>query len=159
MQVVHSKKLAVAVVLSLSLGAYATVGAQESPKGAVTLTPAQLVWKPSPRVLGLEVADMVGDSTKGPYIQRVKFPPNFTIQGHSHPEDRTYTIISGTWYIGYGDKFDAAKLIALPPGSFYTEPAGVPHFVATKGEAVVFQVSGTGATAVRYIDPADAPKK
>lgn len=157
MQVVHRKKLAAAFVLSL--GVYAAVGAQESPKGAVTLTPAQLVWKPSPRVPGLEVADMVGDSTKGPYMQRVKFPPNFTIQAHSHPEDRTYTIISGTWYVGYGEKFDAAKLIALPPGSFYTEPANVPHFVATKEEQVVFQVTGTGASAVRYVDPAHAPKK
>ena len=132
------KKLA--AVFVLSLGVYAAAGAQESPKAAVTLTPAQMVWKPSPRVSGLEVADMVGDSTKGPYIQRVKLPPNFTIQAHSHPEDRTYTIISGTWYVGYGDKFDAAKLIALPPGSFYTEPANVPHFVATKAEPVVFQV-------------------
>ncbi len=118
MQVVHRKNLAVALVLGL--GVYAVAGAQESPKGAVTLTPTQLVWKPSPRVPGLEVADMVGDSTKGSYIQRVKFPPNFTNQAHTHPEDRTYTIISGTWYVGYGEKFDAAKLIALPPGSFYT---------------------------------------
>ena len=157
MQIVNRKRLVAAFVLSL--GIYASAGAQDAPKGAVTLTPAQLTWKPSPRVAGVEIASMVGDSTKGPYVERIKFPANFVIQAHSHPEDRTYTIISGTWYVGYGEKFDPAKLIALPPGSFYTEPANVPHFVATKGEAVVFQLTGTGPTALRYVDPAHAPKK
>ena len=157
MQLVHYKKLA--AVFVLSLGVCAASPAQDSPKRGLTLTPAQLVWKPSPRVPGLEVADMVGDSTKGAYIQRVKFPPNFVLQAHSHPEDRTYTIISGTWYVGYGEKFDEAKLIALPAGSFYTEPANVPHFVATKGEPAVFQVTGTAASAVRYVDPSHAAKK
>ena len=55
--------------------------------------------------------------------------------------------------------FDPDKLTALPAGSFYTEPAGVPHFIATPdGEAIV-QVTGTGPTAVSYVDPAHAPKK
>ncbi|MGH6815965.1 MAG: cupin domain-containing protein [Hyphomicrobiaceae bacterium] len=133
---------------------------QDVPKGTVIATPDKITWKPSPRTPGVEVADLVGDAAKtGPYVQRVKIPPNFVVQAHSHPEDRTYTVISGTWYVGWGDKYDPAKLIALPPGSFYTEPANVPHFVATKGEAVVFQISGNGPTASRYVDPAHAPKK
>jgi hypothetical protein len=65
---------------------------------------------------------------------------------------------SGTWYIGYGDKFDETKLQALPPGSFYVEPAGVHHFVATKDEPVVLQLSGMGPTATQLLDQAKAPK-
>src|SRR5262245_23196123 len=134
--------------------------AQDLPKGTVAVTPDKITWKPSPRTPGVEVADLVGDSTKpGPYVQRVKIPPNFVVQAHSHPEDRTYTVISGTWYVGWGDKYDAAKLIALPAGSFYTELANVPHFVATKSEAAVFQLSGIGPTANKYVDPAHAPQK
>ena len=131
--------------------------AAQTPTGTVTVTPDKLMWKPSPRVAGVENADLVGDSTKqGPYVQRVRFPANFKVQPHTHPEDRTYTIISGTWYVGWGDKFDEAKLIALPAGSFYTEPANVPHFVATKGEPVVVQLSGVGPTATKMLD---APKQ
>jgi quercetin dioxygenase-like cupin family protein len=134
--------------------------AGELPAGAVAVTPSQLTWKPNPRVAGLEVADVVGDAQQpGPYIQRVRFPPNFQVQAHSHPDDRAYTIISGTWYIGWGEKLDPGTLQALPAGSFYTEPAGVRHFVATRAEPAVIQIQGMGPTATQFVDPAHAAKK
>jgi hypothetical protein len=42
------------------------------------------------------------------------------IAAHSHRVDRIATVVSGTWRIGYGDKFDESKLKVLPSGSFYT---------------------------------------
>lgn len=121
---------AAGLALSLTLlGAYA---ADELPEGAVRITTEELTWKPG-RVPGHEIAALIGDSSKpGPYVERVKFPANSISQAHSHPEARAYTIISGTWYVGYGDKFDPAKLKALPAGSFYTEPANVNHFSQIK---------------------------
>lgn len=95
---------------------------------------------------------------EGPYIERVRFPPNFVIQAHTHPDQRSYTILSGTWYIGYGDRFDETKPRALPAGSFYTEPAGVHQFVATKDEPVVLRLSGTEPTATRLLDNAKSAK-
>jgi quercetin dioxygenase-like cupin family protein len=104
-------------------------------------------------VAGVETATLVSDSTKqGPYIERIRFPANFKVQPHTHPEERTYTILSGTWYVGWGDKFDEAKLISLPAGSFYTEPANVAHFVATRGDGAVIQLSGTGPTATKMLE-------
>jgi quercetin dioxygenase-like cupin family protein len=156
MQTENRMKLLIAVAFALAAGA---VGAGDTPTGAVKFTSAELKWKPSPRVAGLETADMIGDSSKpGPYTYRVKFPANFKIEAHSHPEDRSYTIVSGTWYIGWGNKYDAGALTALPPGSFYTEPANVAHFVATRDEPAVVQISGTGPSAVKYVDPAHQPK-
>jgi quercetin dioxygenase-like cupin family protein len=144
---------AIACVLTASHWALA----QSVPPGSVVMTPDKLTWKPSARTAGVETAALVGDSTKqGAYVERARFPANFKVQPHSHPEERTYTIISGVWYVGWGDKFDEAKLIALPPGSFYTEPANVPHFVAAKGEPVVVQISGVGPTATKMLD---APKQ
>jgi len=60
------------------------------------------------------------------------------MEAHSHPADRNYTIISGTWNVGWGEKFDAAAL-----KSFYIEPANVPHFLLAGDEPVVVQISGT----------------
>lgn len=129
--------------------------ADDMPASAVKVKPDELKWNPSTRVAGLENANILGDSSKpGEYVVRTRFPSNFRVQAHSHPENRSYTVISGTWYIGWGETFDAARLIALPPGSFYTEPAGVPHFVATGDEAVVVQISGMGPTAVHYVEQA-----
>ncbi len=127
--------------------------AQELPSGAVLFTPDKMVWKPNPRIPTLEASDLIGDSTQaGPYVQRVKFPPNNKVPPHTHPEDRVYTVISGTWYFGWGDKYDEAKMIALPPGSFYTEPANVPHYVESRGEPVVVQISGVGPSATKRLE-------
>ena len=134
--------------------------AGDSPESGLTLTPEQLKWEPNPRVPGLGVARIISKGTKpGPYVYRVRFPKGRVVQAHSHPDDRTYTVLSGTWYVGWGERFDESKLMALKPGSFYTEPAGVPHFVSTPdGEAIV-QITGVGPTTVHYVDPMHAPKK
>lgn len=145
--------------LALSLTVSGPCVASDLPEGALRITTDELVWKPG-RVPGHEIAALIGDSAKpGPYVERVKFPPNSISQAHSHPESRTYTIISGTWYVGYGDKFDVAKLKALPAGSFYTEPANVNHFSQIKDDGVVVQIVGVGPSATRFFDLANAPKK
>ena len=129
------------------------------PPGAVRVTPDELRFGPG-RVPGHEIAPLIGASNRpGAYVERVRFPANSVSQAHSHPEDRTYTILSGTWYVGYGDSYDPARLTALPPGSFYTEPANVAHFSLTKDEPVLVQITGTGPSATRFVDPAHAPRR
>jgi hypothetical protein len=142
---------------AIALGVACIVASAQEP--GRTLTPADLQWKPATRVKGLDQADLIGDSTQpGPCVQRVRYPPNFGNPPDSHPEERTYTVISDTWYVGWGTRLDEAKLLALPPGSFYTEPANVPHFVLSKGEPVVVQISGVGPTASRFVEPPQAPR-
>ena len=41
---------------------------------------------------------------------------------HKHPEDRVYTVISGFFYIGLGNEFDASKLGAYPRGAVIILP-------------------------------------
>jgi quercetin dioxygenase-like cupin family protein len=137
-----------------------TAAGAEVPENAMMLTPEQMKWKDNPRVTGLGVAKIIsGGEMDGPYLYRVRFPKGRVVQAHSHPDERTYTVLSGTWYIGWGDIYDETKLTPLPAGSFYTEPAGEPHFVATpEGEAVV-QITGTGPTKIDYVDSTHAPKK
>jgi len=36
---------------------------------------------------------------------------------HRHPEDRVYTVMSGVFYIGLGDQFNADKLHAYRPAA------------------------------------------
>ena len=152
------------MMMCLGITFVATTGviADTATQSGLTITPSKMKWKPSARVAGLENLDLIGSGAgnqPGPYPYRVKLPANFKVQAHSHPDERQYTIISGTWYIGFGEKYDPAGMQALPPGSFYVEPVNVPHYVATKDEPVVLQVTGTGPTAVNYVDPAHAPPK
>ena len=91
------------------------------------------------------------------FLTRARPGRSRATQPHTHPDTRTYTVISGTWYVGFGDKYDESKLIALKPGSVYTEPAGVAHFVLIKDEGTVVQISGTGPS--RIIPAGEAAKK
>jgi uncharacterized RmlC-like cupin family protein len=107
---------------------------------------------------GMEQANLVGNpSAAGPYTLRLKFPAGYKLAPHVHPDYREVTILSGTWYTGYGAKFDETALKALPAGSFYTEPANVPHFIEVR-EPVMIQVSGTGPSGRNFVNPADSTK-
>jgi len=67
------------------------------------------------------------------------------------------TVLSGTFHMGMGDKFDEAAAKELPTGSFVVMPTRQAHFAMTKGETVV-QVHGMGAWGVTYVNPADDPR-
>ena len=104
-------------------------------------------------VNGIQTRTIKGDATKpGIYTIQLTIPANVKIQAHTHPDDRVATVVSGTWYIGYGAKFDEEKLKALTAGSFYTEPPGVAHFAKTSSEPVVLQITGNGPTGTKYVE-------
>ncbi|MBC7932355.1 MAG: cupin domain-containing protein [Rubrivivax sp.] len=102
-------------------------------------------------VTGIVTRVLKGDPTKaGLYTILLEVPANTRIEAHGHPDDRVATVISGTWYFGYGDRFNERKLKSLPPGSFYTEPPNEPHFARTGDTPVVVQITGYGPTGTRY---------
>jgi pimeloyl-ACP methyl ester carboxylesterase/uncharacterized RmlC-like cupin family protein len=108
---------------------------------------------------GIETVVLKGDPNQaGVYTIMLRVPAHTRIAAHSHRDDRVATVISGTWHIGYGDRFEEAKLKALPPGSFYSEPPGRPHFAETGDEAVVVQITGFGPSSTDYVDPAQDPR-
>lgn len=134
--------------------------AQTPAPGVMALTPSEMKWGAQGGLAlpGMEQLKLVGDPAKpGPYTIRLKFPAGYKVAPHTHPDSREVTVLSGTWYTGYGDKADQAALKALPAGSFYTEPADVAHFVEVR-EPVVIQVSGTGPSGRKFVNPADNPK-
>jgi quercetin dioxygenase-like cupin family protein len=103
-------------------------------------------------VAGIRTTVIAGDPTKeGSYTIRLMVPANTKIQAHTHRDNRTAIVISGTWYFGYGQLAASAGEKALPPGSLYTEPGGVAHFAETKAEPVVVYITGNGPTDTVYV--------
>jgi len=146
----------IVVGTTLSVLAQAQTGAV----GVVAVTPVEMKWSSQGGLAapGMEQLNLVGDPAKpGPYTLRLKFPKGFKIAPHTHPDSREVTILSGIFATGYGEKFDAANLKVLPAGSFYTEPANVPHYIEIK-EDVVLQVSGMGPSGRIFVSPPDGPK-
>ncbi len=148
-----------ATLLALPLAIHAQEGKR--------LAPSEIQWPGGPAVggvgtsgaSGIQTIVLQGDPSKpGLYTIRLRIAGGMKIQAHAHPDERGAEVVSGTWYIGYGHKFDEKALKELPAGSFYTEPAGVDHFAMTKGEVVV-QITGYGPSATKYFDPALDPAK
>ena len=87
-----------------------------------TILSEDVDWKPFPAFPpSVRLAVVVGrPSEAGPYTIRVKTPHGEKLMPHRHPEDRVYTVISGVFYIGLGDEFDASNLEAYPPWDWNT---------------------------------------
>jgi hypothetical protein len=105
-----------------------------------------LKWGPAPAVFpkGAQMAVLWGDPTKsGTFVIRLKTPAGYKVPAHHHPTDEYVTVISGDFHLGMGDKLDAAKSAALPPGGFAEAPRQMNHFALTEGGAIV-QASAEG---------------
>jgi quercetin dioxygenase-like cupin family protein len=97
-------------------------------------------------------------SEAGPYTIRVRVPHGVKLMPHRHPEDRVYTVISGVFYIGLGDQFDAATLQAYPPGSVVVLPGNTSHFHWAKSGEYVTQVAAIGPLGHEYLSAKDDPR-
>jgi hypothetical protein len=151
--------------LLVVLLASTTAKAQVSSNGQFRLTPGEvkLLKSSGPKAPGssnyaaVQQVVVMGDPSKpGVYMIILKVAANTKIAAHLHPDQRVATVLSGTWYFGYGDKFDDSSLKQLPAGSIYSEVAGQNHFAMTK-EPVIVAITGYGPSGVTYVDPANDP--
>ena len=125
------------------------------------VTPAEIQWGPAPAVLpaGIQGAVLYGDPTKdGLFSMRFKLPKGYRVAPHTLSKAGLFTVISGTFRIGMGEKVDSSKAKAMPAGSFIALAPGTPHFVAVDEETVV-QLNNIGPWELSYIDPKDDPRQ
>ena len=67
-------------------------------------------------------------------------------------------MLSGTLFVGMGDKLAPASAKAFPAGSLVVTPAKTNHYVLTK-QPTVIEVSAMGPLQFTYVNPADDPSK
>ena len=92
-----------------------------------------------------ESAALFGDPSKpGPYVVRLKWLPGNMSRPHFHPNDRFFVVISGTWWMGTGEKFDPENTVPVPAGSYVIHYGGKVHYDGAKSEETVIQVWGMG---------------
>ena len=117
-------------------------------------------WKPFAAFPpSVRLAVIVGQPSEvGPYTIRVRVPRGVKLMPHQHPEDRVYTVISGVFYIGLGDRFDPEKLEAYPPGSVIVLPGNTSHFHWAKSSEYVTQVTAIGPLGLEYVSANDDPR-
>ena len=125
-----------------------------------TIRAEDVDWKPFAAFPpSVRLAVLVGQlSQEAPYTIRVKVPGGVKLMPHRHPEDRVYTVLSGVFYIGLGDRFEANRLEAHAPGSVIVLPGNTPHFHWARSGDYLTQVTGIGPLGVEYVNPEDDPR-
>ncbi len=105
--------------------------------------PDQIAWTGKEGVA--QTATLVGDPTKtGLYVQLVKWYPHNMSHPHFHPNDRYITVLSGTWWVGTGTKYDPDSTVPMPPGSYVVDIAKGVHFDGAKDGIAVIEIVGEG---------------
>lgn len=123
----------------------------DEPVPMTRLTPSEIDAMAKPGT-GVKMTAVLGDPAKaGIYSVRVSIPAHTRTPVHTHRDNRAVTVISGTLRVGYGTTYDPKALKELPPGSFYTEPAGQPHYTETQEEPVVILVTGLGPSDTKLL--------
>jgi len=123
-------------------------------------SPSDLTWVDAPPGLppGAKLAVLDGDPNKpGSFTIRLQTPAGYKIPPHTHPAAERVTLISGSAFVGMGDKFDEGAGKEMTAGSFVVLPAGMSHYAWSNGEAIV-QIHSEGPFKIKYVNAADDPR-
>jgi hypothetical protein len=136
-----------AVLAALVIGVFVWIGAVQAsdlnPAAISYKLPDQIKWNESPA--GSATYVVSGDPTKpGLYVVLTRWHAHHMSRPHFHPNDRFITVISGTWWVGTGPKFDPDKTVPLPAGSVATHYAKQIHWDGAKDGDVTLMIVGEG---------------
>jgi hypothetical protein len=111
---------------------------------AITITlPQDIKWTTSES--GSSNAVLFGDPSKpGMYGVLTKWSPGHMSRPHFHPNDRYITVISGTWWVGTGPKWDPAMTKPVPAGSFVVHKGKEIHWDGAKDVECLLEIVGMG---------------
>ena len=114
-----------------------------NPAALVYKLPNQIQWTDDP--IGAKTAVLAGDPSKpGLYVMLVKWTPHHMSHPHWHPNDRFITVLSGTWWVGTGTKFDPDATVPMPAGAFVEHFGKQVHYDGAKDEEAVLEIVGEG---------------
>jgi quercetin dioxygenase-like cupin family protein len=149
------------LLLSTSLLLLASGAVADEGRHTNVITPEAVKWVENPAFpKGIQIATLVGDPTKSgeTVVQRIKFPPNFTMPPHTHPYSEVVTVMSGNIGTNAGEKPEKTGSL-LKPGSMWVYPKGHAHYAWTGDGEAVLQVQYIGPGGIEYVNPADDPRK
>jgi quercetin dioxygenase-like cupin family protein len=137
-------------IVFASLAGCASIAA-ESP---APILPDRAKWASPPNLPGVQGAWLLGSADKpGVYLFRVRMEKGARIPPHTHPDERSTTVLAGTLWVGFGERFEEARLVAVPAGAIYVAPAGLPHYLWARDGAVEYQESGIAPSGTTFAAP------
>ena len=116
--------------------------AEPDPKAVVFTMPDKIEWR---KAANSDNATLFGDPSKpGLYIQLTKWHPGNMSRPHSHSTERYITVLSGTWWIGTGAKYDPDSTYPVPAGTYVVDRPNELHYDGAKDTECVLEIVGMG---------------
>ena len=116
------------------------------PKALKMMLPENINWRPAEGLTGTDAAVLVGDPAKeGFYIVLNRFHPGNFSRPHYHANDRYIMVLSGTWWVGTGARFDPENAtVPVKAGSFVTHLGRQVHYDGARSgsEGTVIMIIG-----------------
>jgi hypothetical protein len=138
-----SRALLATAAVTILAGVFSVNAAPPDPKVLAYTLPDKIPWKGNPG--GAQQAVLAGDPSKeGLYVVLTKWTAHHMSHPHFHPNDRYIYVISGTWWVGTGSKYDPDSTTPIPAGSFVTHYGKEIHYDGAKDGDVVLEIVGMG---------------
>jgi hypothetical protein len=118
---------------------------------------SDLKWSPGSPGISMAVLSGSPSAEGTPFVIRLKMVDGTRVPPHWHPGDEHLTVLTGTFHMGVGEKFDESVATAMTPGGFGTMPKEVRHFGWATGETIV-QIHGVGPFKTFFVNPPPATK-
>lgn len=155
------RDLLIAPLLTALPLALAAGRASAAPDPAMTIVklPEQLTWVKPPDFpeKSVEQAPLWSKTSEpGLYYTLVKWHPGYMSAPHWYESDRYCVVVSGTWWVASGDKFDPESTVPAPAGSFVRRVATTPHYDGVKAdgkEPAVIAICGIGPITFHNSEP------
>jgi hypothetical protein len=140
-----SRAVRVALIMPVFIGLASLRAATDlDPKAIAIQLPKDIKWVRN-EAAGSEIAVLVGDPAKpGIYVVLQKWLPHKNSRPHFHANDRFITVLSGTWWVNTGPKYDPDGFKPVPAGSFVTHFAKQIHYDGAKDAECILQIVGMG---------------
>jgi hypothetical protein len=132
-----------ALLVPLLVGAAGATATELNPAAVTFTLPDNIPWKTNPN--GADNAVLLGDPSKpGLYIVLTRWHAGHMSHPHFHPNDRFITVLSGTWWVGTGTKFDPDATVPMPAGSYVVHYGKQVHYDGAKEGDTVLEIVGEG---------------
>lgn len=116
--------------------------AEPDPKAVSFTLPDKIEWRKGE---ASDTATIQGDPSKpGIYIQLIKWHPGHMSRPHFHSTERYIMVLSGTWWIGTGTKYDPASTYPVPAGTYVVDHVNGVHYDGAKDTECVLEIVGMG---------------
>jgi hypothetical protein len=155
------RELLVAPLLAALPSALLAGAAAAAPDPGMTIVklPSELTWSKPPDFPENSVDSATlwsQTSAPGLYYYLVKWHPGYMSAPHWYEEDRYCVVVSGTWWVTSGDKFDPDSTVPVPAGGFVRRIARTPHYDGVKKdgkEPAIIAICGLGPITFHNAEP------